>query len=105
MGIITPAPLHFIISHGHEPPEIDPREHRLMIHGMVDRPLIFGLDEIKRLPSVSRLHFLECHGNTAAAGPTGEPRKAAAASVDDTRGPTSCTVGRGAPPCLLQHKR
>ena len=41
MGIITPAPLHFIISHGHEPPDIDPREHRLMIHGMVDRPVIF----------------------------------------------------------------
>jgi sulfane dehydrogenase subunit SoxC len=41
IGIITPASLHFIISHGHEPPDIDPHEHRLMIHGMVDRPLIF----------------------------------------------------------------
>ena len=48
LGIITPAPLHFIISHGHEPPDMDPREHRLMIHGMVDRPLIFTLDEVKR---------------------------------------------------------
>jgi sulfane dehydrogenase subunit SoxC len=38
-GIITPASLHFIISHGYEPPDLDPRQHRLLIHGMVDRPL------------------------------------------------------------------
>src|SRR2546427_771448 len=101
MEIITPAPLHFIISHGHEPPDIDPREHRLMIHGMVDRPLIFNLDEIKRLPAVSRLHFLECHGNSAAAGPTGEPRKALAATVQDTHGLTSCSVWTGVPLSLL----
>ena len=101
MGIITPASLHFIISHGHEPPDIDPREHRLMIHGMVDRPLIFPLDEIKRLPSVTRLHFLECHGNSAAGGVTGEPRKALAATVQDTHGLTSCSVWSGVPLSLL----
>jgi sulfane dehydrogenase subunit SoxC len=44
-------------------PEIDPKEHRLMIHGMVDRPLIFTMDELKRLPYVTRVHFLECIGN------------------------------------------
>ena len=38
-------------------PEIDPTEHRLMIHGMVDRPLIFTMDELKRFPSVTRIHF------------------------------------------------
>ena len=37
-----------------------PREHRLMIHGMVDRPLMFTMDELKRLPYVTRVHLLEC---------------------------------------------
>ena len=36
-----------------------------MIHGMVDRPLVFTVDEIKRLPSVTRVHFLECAGNSS----------------------------------------
>jgi sulfane dehydrogenase subunit SoxC len=45
------------------PPEIDPRSHTLMIHGLVDRPLTFTMDDLKRLPSVTRLHFIECAGN------------------------------------------
>src|SRR6202163_5154164 len=61
-GMVTPASLHFVISHGYEPPDIDPKEHRLLIHGMVDRPLIFTVDELKRLPSVSRFHFIDGHG-------------------------------------------
>ena len=44
-----------------------PGEHRLLIHGMVDRPLIFTMEELKRLPSVSRIHFLECAGNSSPA--------------------------------------
>lgn len=48
VGIITPASLHFVLNHGQEPPDIDPLQHRLMIHGMVDRPLIFTLDELQR---------------------------------------------------------
>jgi sulfane dehydrogenase subunit SoxC len=63
-GIITPAPLHFMTGRGARLPDIDPREHRLMIHGMVDRPLVFTMDELKRLPSVSRIHFIECAGNS-----------------------------------------
>jgi hypothetical protein len=44
VGIITPASLHFVLSHGYDPPDIDPRQHRLMIHGMVgiDRRALFG---------------------------------------------------------------
>ena len=53
-GIITPSSLHFVISHGATPPDFDPKEHRLLIQGMVDRPLIFSLEELKRLPSISR---------------------------------------------------
>ena len=63
-GIITPPPLHFMTGRGARLPDIDPREHRLMIHGMVDRPLVFTMDELKRLPSVSRIHFIECAGNS-----------------------------------------
>jgi sulfane dehydrogenase subunit SoxC len=64
-GIITPAPLHFVQQHSSHFPEIDAKEHRLTIHGMVDRPLSFSVDDLKSLPSVSRVHFLECHGNSS----------------------------------------
>ena len=37
-GIITPTPLHFVQYHASHFPDIDAREHRLTIHGMVDRP-------------------------------------------------------------------
>ena len=64
VGIITPSALHFMAAHGYDPPDLDPRQHRLLIHGLVDRPLMFTLEELKCLPSVSRIHFLECGGNT-----------------------------------------
>src|ERR1019366_7940214 len=53
MGIITASGLHGTATH-YNIPEIDPRQHRLMVHGMVDRPLILTREELKRLPSVSR---------------------------------------------------
>jgi sulfane dehydrogenase subunit SoxC len=64
-GIITPARLHFMQQHSSEFPEIDPDQHRLTIHGLVDRPLSFSMDDLKRLPSVSRVHFVECHANSS----------------------------------------
>ena len=57
-GIITPSALHFNSSHGAYPPDIDPSEHELMIHGMVDRSLKFTMEELKRLPFISRIHFI-----------------------------------------------
>jgi len=42
---------------------VDPRAYRLTVHGMVDRPLIFTLQDLKRFPAVSRTCFLECAGN------------------------------------------
>ena len=62
LGIITPSGLHFVDEHG-EVPEVDPRTHRLTIHGMVDRPLTFSLEDLMRLPSVSRIHFIDCNSN------------------------------------------
>src|SRR5438046_4039605 len=64
VGVITPSSLHYVATtRGSFIPDIDPREHRLLIHGMVDRPLIFTMEDLKRLPSVTRLHFIECAGN------------------------------------------
>ena len=61
-GTITPADLHFERHHGGVP-EIDPAAYSLMIHGMVERPMVFTLADLKRFPAVSRVHFLECSGN------------------------------------------
>ena len=63
-GIITPNGLHFERFHGGVP-TINPDEHRLVIHGLVERPLIFTMDDLKRFPSVSRIHFVECPANGA----------------------------------------
>ncbi len=73
MGIITPSDLHFERHHGGVP-EIDPATYSLLIHGMVDRPMVFTLADLKRFPSVSRIHFLECSGNLGrTAGPETTP--------------------------------
>ncbi|MFQ5705406.1 MAG: sulfite dehydrogenase [Gemmatimonadales bacterium] len=61
-GITTPADLHFERHHGGVP-QIDPQNYSLLIHGMVERPMIFTLDDLKRFPPESRFHFLECSGN------------------------------------------
>lgn len=92
VGIITPSSLHFVSSHGYVPPDIDPAEHRLMIHGLVDRPLVFTLAELKRLPFVSRIHFLECQANKSA------PKKK---TVQESHGKTACSEWTGVPLSLL----
>jgi sulfane dehydrogenase subunit SoxC len=68
---------------------------------MVDRPLIFSLEDLRRLPSVSRVHFVECNGNSAPTGPTGAIRRGANANAQDTHGLTSCSVWTGIPASLL----
>jgi len=62
-GIITPNGLCFERHHGGIA-EIDPADHRLMIHGLVERPLILTLEELKRYPRVNRIHFMECAANS-----------------------------------------
>ena len=90
-GIITPNGLHYERHHAGVP-EIDPGQHRLLIHGLVDRPLIFTMDDILRFPSVSRIYFLECSGNTPEYGkaqPSWTPQ--------DTHGLLSCCEWTGVP--------
>lgn len=102
VGMLTPAPLHFVVSHGYEAPDIDPQKHRLLIHGMVARPLILNMDDLRRLPSVSRFHFLECHGNSSPGALLGGvERVSPAATVQDTHGLTSCSQWTGVPLSLL----
>ncbi len=61
-GIITPNGLFFSRCHGGIA-NIDPNEYRLMIHGLVEKPIVLTLDELKRYPSVTRTHFIECPAN------------------------------------------
>ena len=62
-GILTPSGLHFE-RHHQGWWDIDPRQHRLMLMGMVRSPKVYTLDDLMRLPSVSRIHFIECGANT-----------------------------------------
>lgn len=73
-GTITPADLHFERHHAGIP-AIDPAEHALLVHGLVERPLRFGLRDLLRFPAVSRIGFLECSGNLRIdAGPETTPQ-------------------------------
>jgi sulfane dehydrogenase subunit SoxC len=93
IGIITPSSLHYTM--GHVPfyvPDINPEQHRLMIHGMVDRPLVLTMADLKRFPSVTRVHYLECNGNK----PMPQYKTLQRAS-----GLTSCSEWTGVPLSLL----
>ena len=64
VGTITPSSLHYVATtRGSYMPDIDPRQHTLTIHGLVDNPLTLTMDDLRRFPSVTRMHFIECAGN------------------------------------------
>lgn len=64
-GIITPNGLHFTRTHNGVA-QIDPNKWRLMIHGLVEKPIVLTLDQLKRYPSETRVLALECPSNSAA---------------------------------------
>ena len=88
-GIITPNGLFFERYHAGRA-DVDPRQHRLLIHGMVERPLILTMDDIMRFPSVSRIHFIECPANGGM-----EWREAQLNSLQFTHGMLSCAEWTG----------
>ena len=90
-GTITPSGLHYERHHAGIP-NIDPARHRLIIHGMVDRPIKYSLADIKRFPTVSRTYFLECSGTTG-----GEIMKAREPTVQRTHGLISTSEWTGVP--------
>jgi sulfane dehydrogenase subunit SoxC len=98
-GIITPSGLHFE-RHHQGWWDIDPSKHRLMLNGsdpsLMKTPKVFTMDEIMRLPSVSRIHFIECGANTAV-----EWGNVAVPTVQYTHGMVSCSEFTGVPLKIL----
>lgn len=90
-GIVTPSGLHFE-RHHQGWWDIDPSKHRLMINGMVKAPKVLTMDEIMRLPAVSRFHFIECGANTAV-----DWGNVAVPTVQYTHGMLSCSEFTGVP--------
>ena len=94
-GIITPSGLHFE-RHHQGWWDIDPSKHRLMINGsdetLIKRPMVFDMDALIRLPSVSRMCFIECGANTAM-----EWNNTAVPTVQYTHGMLSCSEFTGVP--------
>ncbi len=94
-GIITPNGLHFE-RHHQGWWDIDPAQHRLMVMGLVKQPKIYSMDDLMRLPSVSRMHFIECGANTGM-----EWGNVAVPTVQYTHGMLSCCEYTGVPLKLL----
>jgi sulfane dehydrogenase subunit SoxC len=90
-GIITPSGLHYERHHGGIP-TIDPDRHRLIIHGLVDRPMKYSLADLRRFPSVSRTYFMECSGTTGR-----ELMRATEPTVQRTHGLVSTSEWTGIP--------
>jgi sulfane dehydrogenase subunit SoxC len=95
-GIITPPPLHFNSAHGAFPPDINPDEFTLYIHGLVDRPLKFSLAELKRLPFISRIMHIECEANYPHAHQDTTPQH--------THGKVSCSEWTGVPISVIMQE-
>jgi len=95
-GMITPSGLHFE-RHHNGVPAIDPDRHELLIHGLVERPLLFNLNELQRYPMVSKLCFIECGGNSNA-GWRSNPIQTPAGYF---HGLVSCSEWTGVPLSLL----
>jgi len=98
-GTITPSDLHFIRIHAGTP-TIDPTKHTLLIHGLVDRPIEFTLADIKRFPSVTRVHFIECSGNGRSAYRTPKPQM----TPQQVDGMVSNSEWTGVPLATLLHE-
>ena len=91
VGNVTPSGLHYE-RHHNGIPTIDPARHSLILHGLVKNPKLFSMADIKRMPAVSRRHFIECSGNTLT-----EWVKPTAKTVQVTHGLLSTSEWTGVP--------
>jgi len=89
-GMITPSSLHFERHHAGVP-DLDRSKHEILLHGLVEQPMVFTMDDLRRFPSVSRIYFVECSGNSGAEWihPLEDPQKAS--------GMVSCSEWTGVP--------
>ena len=90
-GMITPSGLHFE-RHHQGWWDIDPSQHRFMINGLVANPKVYTMDDLMRMPSISRMHFIECGANTGM-----EWGNNAVPTVQYTHGMLSCCEFTGVP--------
>jgi len=95
-GIITPSGLHNNRSHSGTP-EIDPKQHQLLLHGLVQRPLQFSMEALWSYPMTTRIHFVECSGNSAAALAP-QPAQVPAGAM---HGNVACSEWTGIPLAML----
>ncbi len=96
-GTITPSGLHFE-RHHNGVPEIDPAQHRLLIHGLVKKPLVFTMETLERYPMTSRVYFVECSGNS---GPNTVNPKPPQVTAQAIHGLVSCSEWTGVPLAML----
>ena len=92
VGSITPSDLHYERSHSGVP-DLDPAKHRLLVHGMARKELVFTVDDLRAMPSVSRMVFLECTGNGWENWKKADP----AVTVQNTHGLVSTNEWTGVP--------
>jgi sulfane dehydrogenase subunit SoxC len=90
-GIITPNGVCFERHHAGIA-ELDPNDYRLILHGLVERPLVFTLDDIKRMPRINRAYFCECAANSGM-----EWRGAQLNGAQYTHGMVHCVMYTGVP--------
>ena len=91
LGNLTPSGLHYE-RHHNGIPTIDPARHSLAVHGLVNTAKRFSMAELRRLPAVTRRHFIECSGNTGS-----EYNGAIAPSVQLSHGLLSTSDWTGVP--------
>ncbi len=96
-GTITPSGLHFE-RHHNGVPEIDPAQHRLMIHGLVKKPLVFTMETLERYPMTTRVYFVECTANSAPNTVNPKPPQVTAQAI---HGLVSCSEWTGVPLAML----
>lgn len=90
-GFVTPNGLCFERHHGGRA-EVNPEDHRLIIHGLVEKPLMFTVEDLKRMPSESHFYFCECAANSGM-----EWRNAQLNGVQFTHGMVHCVHWTGVP--------
>jgi len=88
-GTITPSALHYERHHSGVP-AIDPAKHELLIHGLVEKPIVLTMADIKRFPAFSRTYFLECGGNSV-----GDQQGTPQPTVQGSHGLLSCSEWTG----------